>query len=133
MKTPTTLIIMDGFGLSGNHAGNAVLSACPPNIDALLQKHPNTRLLASGEDVGLRAGTIGSSAVGHINIGAGRIVYQSLLRISNSITDGSFFENRSIWKQSPNVCDRAETRISSSCFQTPAYTAIQLTFGPCWN
>jgi 2,3-bisphosphoglycerate-independent phosphoglycerate mutase len=94
MKTPTTLIIMDGFGLSGNHAGNAVLSACTPNIDALLQKHPNTRLLASGEDVGLPAGTIGNSEVGHINIGAGRIVYQSLLRISNSITDGSFFENR---------------------------------------
>lgn len=94
MKTPTTLIIMDGYGLSSNHTGNAVYSAHTPNLDALVHKYPNTRLSASGEDVGLPRDTIGNSEVGHINIGAGRVVYQNLLRISNSIADGSFFENR---------------------------------------
>ncbi|NLO49303.1 MAG: 2,3-bisphosphoglycerate-independent phosphoglycerate mutase [Clostridiales bacterium] len=106
MKTPTTLIIMDGFGLSANHVGNAVYSADTPNIDALLQKYPNTQLWASSEDVGLPSGTIGNSEVGHINIGAGRIVLQNLLRISNSINDGSFFENR-VYLDAADECLRS--------------------------
>ena len=84
---------MDGFGLSDRVEGNAVKAAQTPVLDALWAKNPHTRLSASGRDVGLPDGTMGNSEVGHTNIGAGRIVYQSLLRISNAVEDGSFFEN----------------------------------------
>ncbi len=93
MKTPLTLIIMDGYGLSDKREGNAVLAAKKPNLDSLWLKNPHCTLEASGPDVGLPPGTIGNSEVGHTNIGAGRVVYQSYLRISNAIEDGSFFEN----------------------------------------
>ena len=93
MKTPVTLIIMDGFGLTEEKAGNAILAAGTPNIDQLWESSPHCRLAASGPDVGLPPDTMGNSEVGHTNIGAGRVVYQSLLRISNSIEDGSFFAN----------------------------------------
>ena len=93
MKTPLTLIIMDGFGLKEEKAGNAILAAGTPNIDALWATNPHCTLAASGVDVGLPPDTMGNSEVGHTNIGAGRVVYQSLLRISNSIEDGSFFRN----------------------------------------
>ncbi|MBP5166757.1 MAG: 2,3-bisphosphoglycerate-independent phosphoglycerate mutase [Oscillospiraceae bacterium] len=93
MKTPVTLIIMDGFGLSDSGRGNAVRAAATPNFDALWSSCPHSTLEASGPYVGLPEGTMGNSEVGHTNIGAGRVVYQSLLRISNSIADGSFFEN----------------------------------------
>ena len=93
MKTPLTLIIMDGFGLKEEKAGNAILAAGTPNIDALWAENPHCTLAASGVDVGLPPDTMGNSEVGHTNIGAGRVVYQSLLRISNSIGDGSFFRN----------------------------------------
>ena len=93
MKTPVTLIIMDGFGLSPEKSGNGILAAGTPGFDALWDSSPHCTLAASGPDVGLPPGTMGNSEVGHTNIGAGRVVYQSLLRISNSIEDGSFFEN----------------------------------------
>ena len=93
MKTPVTLIIMDGFGLKAEKAGNAILAAGTPNIDRLWAENPHCQLAASGPDVGLPPDTMGNSEVGHTNIGAGRVVYQSLLRISNSIEDGSFFLN----------------------------------------
>lgn len=84
---------MDGFGLSDAAEGNAVKAAQTPVLDALWAKNPHTRLSASGRDVGLPDGTMGNSEVGHTNIGAGRVIYQSLLRISNAVEDGSFFEN----------------------------------------
>ena len=93
MKTPVTLIIMDGFGLKEEKAGNAILAAGTPNFDRLWEENPHCRLAASGPDVGLPPDTMGNSEVGHTNIGAGRVVYQSLLRVSNSIADGSFFVN----------------------------------------
>lgn len=96
MKTPTTLIIMDGFGLSESRHGNAIYSANTPVLDSLFLKYPHTRLSASGEDVGLPDETMGNSEVGHTNIGAGRVVYQNLLRISNSISDGTFYENHTL-------------------------------------
>ena len=92
-KTPTTLIIMDGFGLSGDLRGNAVRAAKTPRLDQLFAEFPNTALAASGLDVGLPAGQMGNSEVGHTNIGAGRVVFQDLPRISKSIADGDFFEN----------------------------------------
>ena len=93
MKKPLTLIIMDGFGLSDRTEGNAIRAAGTPCFDRLWAENPHCQLEASGPDVGLPPDTMGNSEVGHTNIGAGRVVYQSLLRISNSVADGSFFTN----------------------------------------
>ncbi|OOC59383.1 2,3-bisphosphoglycerate-independent phosphoglycerate mutase [Paenibacillus ihbetae] len=90
---PVALIIMDGFGLRNTEAGNAVAQANKPNYDRYLKQYPNTTLTACGEAVGLPEGQMGNSEVGHLNIGAGRIVYQDLTRISKSIREGEFFEN----------------------------------------
>ena len=92
-KTPTTLIIMDGFGLRHETEGNAVAAAATPRLEQFFQEFAHTELSASGLDVGLPAGQMGNSEVGHTNIGAGRVVFQDLPRISKAIDDGSFFEN----------------------------------------
>ncbi|MHB1253214.1 MAG: 2,3-bisphosphoglycerate-independent phosphoglycerate mutase [Candidatus Humimicrobiaceae bacterium] len=88
---PVCLIILDGWGVSGNTQGNAIFSAKKPNMDSFMGMYPNTRLLASGLAVGLPEGQMGNSEVGHLNIGAGRIVYQDLTKISRSIELGKFF------------------------------------------
>ena len=95
MKTPTTLIIMDGFGLSTSTAAgdNAIYTAATPNLDRIFAENPMCRLSASGMDVGLPDGQMGNSEVGHTNIGAGRVVFQDLPKITKSIQDGDFFEN----------------------------------------
>ena len=95
MKTPTTLIIMDGFGLSPSQAAgdNAIAAARTPNLDKLFAGNPLCRLSASGLDVGLPDGQMGNSEVGHTNIGAGRVVFQDLPKITKAISDGDFFEN----------------------------------------
>ena len=93
MKTPTILIIMDGFGLRDSDVGNAVHAASTPVLDKLFSEHPFSRLSASGLDVGLPAGQMGNSEVGHTNIGAGRVVFQDLPKITKAIDDGDFFEN----------------------------------------
>ena len=93
MKTPTTLIIMDGFALGDDIPGNAVRAANTPQLDYLFSQYPFCQLSASGLDVGLPEGQMGNSEVGHTNIGAGRVVFQDLPRISRAIEDGSFFEN----------------------------------------
>ena len=87
-----TLVIMDGFGLSKSEQGNAIAAADTPNIDGYM-KYPFTTLAAAGLSVGLPEGTMGNSEVGHMNMGAGRVVYQDLTRISKAIDDGDFFEN----------------------------------------
>lgn len=92
-KKPVALIILDGFGLRGETAGNAVAQAKKPNFDRLKEAYSYTTLTACGEAVGLPEGQMGNSEVGHLNIGAGRIVYQSLTRINKSIRDGDLFEN----------------------------------------
>ena len=93
-KTPTTLIIMDGFGMThGDSAGNAVRAAKTPRLDQFFQEFAHTELSASGLDVGLPDGQMGNSEVGHTNIGAGRVVFQDLPRITKSIADGDFFTN----------------------------------------
>ncbi len=93
MKKPVSLIILDGFGLGKEYEGNAITNANTPNIDTLLKEYPNATLRASGMDVGLPDGQMGNSEVGHLNIGAGRVVYQSLTRINVAIEDGEFFKN----------------------------------------
>ncbi len=93
-KIPTALLILDGCGIAPPNEQNAVSRAYTPNLDKLIETCPNTQLQASGLAVGLPEGQIGNSEVGHTNIGAGRVVFQMLPRISNAIADGSFFENR---------------------------------------
>ena len=92
-KKPTVLLIMDGFGLAPASEANAISCARTPRLDELFAGCPNTQLQASGLDVGLPEGQMGNSEVGHTNIGAGRVVYQDLPRISNAVADGSFFDN----------------------------------------
>ncbi len=92
-KHPLALIIMDGYGYRDSEMGNAIRTAKTPNMDKFLADCPNTLIGASGMDVGLPNGQMGNSEVGHTNIGAGRIVYQELTRITKSIEDGDFFEN----------------------------------------
>ncbi len=92
-KKPLVLIILDGFGESAQALGNAVYNAQTPNIDRLKQLYPHTEIGASGMDVGLPEGQMGNSEVGHTNMGAGRVVYQELTRISKSVDDGDFFKN----------------------------------------
>ena len=92
-KTPTTLIIMDGFGMTSNGTANAVSMANTPVLDRLFKEYASTTLSASGLDVGLPDGQMGNSEVGHTNIGGGRVVFQDLPRISRAIDDGSFFQN----------------------------------------
>ncbi len=89
----TMLMILDGFGDNKNTDGNAIKLAKTPNIDKLMKKYPNTDIFTSGLHVGLPEGQMGNSEVGHTNIGAGRIVYQELTRITKAIEDGDFFSN----------------------------------------
>ncbi|MBQ6804291.1 MAG: 2,3-bisphosphoglycerate-independent phosphoglycerate mutase, partial [Clostridia bacterium] len=97
-KKLTALIIMDGFGINEAKDGNAIIAAGTPELDKLMKKYPTTMLGASGMDVGLPDGQMGNSEVGHLNIGAGRIVYQELTRITKDIQDGVFFEKEPlIW------------------------------------
>ncbi|MVP01261.1 2,3-bisphosphoglycerate-independent phosphoglycerate mutase [Paenibacillus lutrae] len=93
---PVALIILDGFGLRGEAHGNAVAQAKKPNYDRYWGQFPHTTLTACGEAVGLPEGQMGNSEVGHLNIGAGRVVYQDLTRISKSIRDGDFFDNQTL-------------------------------------
>jgi 2,3-bisphosphoglycerate-independent phosphoglycerate mutase len=103
MKKPVALIVMDGFGLSNAETGNAVQMANTPNLDLLQKEYPTSTLRASGLAVGLPDGQMGNSEVGHLNIGAGRIVYQSLTRINKAIEEGSFFENEAYLNAIANV------------------------------
>lgn len=105
MKKVLVLAILDGFGI-GPEKGNAIKSAKTPTLDKLFSENPLTQIGASGQSVGLPDGQMGNSEVGHTNIGAGRIVYQDLTRITNSIKDRSFFENRSLLTVMKNVKDK---------------------------
>ena len=102
-KKPVMLMILDGFGIAPKSEGNAVSLAKKPNFDRLLEKYPHSELQASGLFVGLPDGQMGNSEVGHLNIGAGRIVYQELTRITKSIADGDFFTNESLVKAMENA------------------------------
>ena len=105
MKKPVILMILDGFGvgLEAEKRGDAIKAAKKPNIDKLFAENPVTKIGASGLDVGLPDGQMGNSEVGHTNIGAGRIVYQELTRITKSIEDGEFFENEALLKAVDNA------------------------------
>lgn len=102
-RKPTVLMILDGFGLNEKKEANAVYEAKTPNIDALMEQYPFVKGYASGLAVGLPDGQMGNSEVGHLNMGAGRIVYQELTRITKEIEDGTFFENPAIKDAMNNV------------------------------
>lgn len=102
-KKPVMLMILDGFGLSDNLDGNAIRNSYKPNFDKLVNEYPHTTLKASGISVGLPEGQMGNSEVGHLNIGAGRIIYQELTRISKDINEGSFFKNEAFNKAIDNA------------------------------
>lgn len=90
---PTMLMILDGYGIRENNDGNAIAAANKPNLDRIFSNYPFITIEASGEPVGLPAGQMGNSEVGHLNIGAGSVIYQNLLKITRSVQSGKFFEN----------------------------------------
>ena len=95
-KKTTVLMVLDGFGINERTDGNAIKQAKTPVLDSLAKKYPCVKGYASGRAVGLPDGQMGNSEVGHLNIGAGRIVYQELTRITKAIEDGDFFENKAL-------------------------------------
>lgn len=102
-KTPYAIIIMDGYGLAPAGAGNAITLNGSKNVNALMKEYPSATLGASGMSVGLPEGQMGNSEVGHLNMGAGRIVYQDLTKITKAISDGDFFENPALNKAMDNA------------------------------
>lgn len=103
---PLVLIILDGFGHSENHEYNAVYSARKPVLDALTASQPNGLISGSGMDVGLPDGQMGNSEVGHMNLGAGRVVYQDFTRVTKAIRDGEFFTN-------PTICAAVDKAVAA--------------------
>ncbi|AJA48884.1 2,3-bisphosphoglycerate-independent phosphoglycerate mutase [Clostridium pasteurianum DSM 525 = ATCC 6013] len=108
-KKPVMLMILDGFGLTDKVDGNAVKAANKPNIDNIFTHYYSTTLGASGLSVGLPDGQMGNSEVGHLNIGAGRVVYQSLTRITKAIEDGEIFENEALNKAVTSALEKDST------------------------
>ena len=102
MKKPLVLMILDGFGIAPVE-GNAIAAANKPNLDKIFAENPHTQIGASGMDVGLPDGQMGNSEVGHTNIGAGRIVYQELTRITKSAQDGDMDKNEALLKAMENA------------------------------
>ena len=102
-KKPTLLMILDGYGLNESEKGNAVAEAKTPVMDQLMKEYPFVKGNASGMAVGLPEGQMGNSEVGHLNMGAGRIVYQDLTKITKAIQDGDFFENKALLSACENV------------------------------
>lgn len=96
MNKKVLLMILDGWGIGKHDKTNAIYTAGQPNIDALMAKYPNSQLSASGEDVGLPAGQMGNSEVGHLNIGAGRVVYQDLVKINKACENKTLLENKEV-------------------------------------
>lgn len=90
------LVVLDGWGMASSGAGNAISKANTPNINSFWANYPHTQLVASGESVGLPRGEVGNTETGHLNLGAGRIVYQDLQRINMSIADGTFYANQTL-------------------------------------
>ena len=102
-KKPYALIVMDGYGLAPDGAGNAVYLNGSKNVNYLIKNYPSSTLGASGMCVGLPDGQMGNSEVGHLNMGAGRIVYQDLTKITKSVADGDFYENSALKKAMQNA------------------------------
>ena len=109
-KRPVVLMILDGYGQNSETEGNAIKAARKPNLDNLTAHYPSSVIKTSGMDVGLPRGQMGNSEVGHTNIGAGRIVYQELTRITKAIEDGPFFEKKEFLDAIDN-CKKNHTKL----------------------
>ena len=109
VQRPVVLMVLDGWGLAPPGPGNAVSLADTPVMDGLLERFAHSTLEASGPAVGLPPGQMGNSEVGHLNIGAGRVVYQDLTRISQAVTDGDFFRNRVLVQACAKAAGRGST------------------------
>ena len=96
MKKKALLMILDGWGIGNHGKGDVIFNTPTPNLDEINATYPHSQLLASGENVGLPDGQMGNSEVGHLNIGAGRIVYQDLVKINRACADGSILKNPEI-------------------------------------
>ena len=112
-KKPVVLMILDGYGLNDTKEHNAVAEAATPVMDKLMAEYPFVKGNASGMAVGLPDGQMGNSEVGHLNMGAGRIVYQELTRITKEIQDGTFFENKALM-DAVNNCKKNDSALH--CF-----------------
>ena len=95
----TLLMILDGWGIGDGSKGDIISTAPTPFIDLLLEKYPHSQLMACGEDVGLPEGQMGNSEVGHLSIGAGRVLYQDMVKITKAIRDKSLWKNPQIVKE----------------------------------
>ncbi len=123
-RPPLVLAILDGWGVRTDTHGNAIAGADLPNWHRLLERYPHTELDASGEAVGLPAGVMGNSEVGHINIGSGRVVPQGLVVIDAAVADGTFATNATLQACIAHVkASGAEPCTSSGCCRTGACTA----------
>jgi 2,3-bisphosphoglycerate-independent phosphoglycerate mutase len=108
-KRPVVLVILDGWGIGRDEPGNAILAADTPIMDGLMERYPSATLLTSGEAVGLPAGQMGNSEVGHLNLGAGFIVYQWITRIDKSIREGDFYANTVLCRAIDRCVQRGTT------------------------
>ena len=143
-RRPVMLLILDGFGIAPAGPGNAIEAAKMPNIRKLRSEWPHAELQASGRAVGLPEGQMGNSEVGHTNIGAGRVVWQELSRISNAVDDGSFFKNEELVKAMDNAYGRcmdvvytvdgciwaAVSIVSTVALITPSVSLMALIYFP---
>ena len=114
-KKPTVLMILDGYGLNKKNEANAVFEAKTPVMDKLMAECPFVEGNASGMAVGLPDGQMGNSEVGHLNMGAGRIVYQDLTKITKAIKDGDFFENEALLAACKNAKEDSVSYRGGSC------------------
>ena len=122
---------MDGFGIAPKGPGNAVADTPKPNLDRIFAQCPGCRLAASGLDVGLPEGQMGNSEVGHTNMGAGRVVFQDLPRISWTSTPGPSSRTPPFWTPCPTAGSGAAPCISWVCCPTAVSTATSTTCSPC--
>lgn len=116
------LMILDGWGIGDGSEADVIAHADTPNMNSLTRRYPHSRLLTSGENVGLPEEQMGNSEVGHLNIGAGRIVYQDLVRINLAIRDRSIEKNEELVKALKYARDKKKAFISSVCCPTEACT-----------
>ncbi len=132
-KKPVVLMVLDGYGLSDRKDGNAIAMASTPVMDKLMAECPFVPGNASGLAVGLPDGQMGNSEVGHMNIGAGRIIYQDLTSITKAIEDGTFLRMRSFWQRLKTARSMALTCICGGCSQTAECTATIRICMAFWN
>jgi 2,3-bisphosphoglycerate-independent phosphoglycerate mutase len=118
------LMVLDGVGINEDERGNAFKAANTPNIDKLLAKYPNASLKTSGLSVGLPDGQMGNSEVGHMSIGAGRVIYQDLTLISEKIRTGEFFKNKVLLDAVNHVKEKIVSYIYLDFYLMVEYTVI---------